>query len=37
MTMRCRSLDKLYVRTSHYAGAAGTPARLMIGLKNDGG
>ena len=28
--------DKLYLRVSHYAGAAGVPVRLMIGLKNDG-
>ena len=28
--------NKLYFRVSHYAGADGTPVRLLIGLTNDG-
>ena len=28
--------DRLYLRVSQYAGANGTPVRLMVGLKNDG-
>lgn len=28
--------DRLYLRVSHYAGAGGTPVRLLVGLKNDG-
>jgi hypothetical protein len=28
--------DRLYLRVSHYSASAGTPVRLMIGLKHDG-